>query len=188
MGGGVSSFTAYALDDPWFRDRVAKIIVDNNLDTVVETGVGEGKSAPGFCQMARYFGIDIDSECVEKARRELSNATNWDVIHGHSPEEIRQLVINGDIDAEKTFFFLDAHRYKNWPCPILDEIDAIPRNSGVICIHDFWVPGRDQGGWGDLNYDYVRPALDQWSKSHRVEYMDKWQYDDSPGAVFVYSR
>ncbi len=168
----------YALNDPAQRARVAEVIAQMDIELVIETGLNDGGSTVEFCRMARWvIGIDNDQECVEATRARLiaHGLVNFELTVGDSPAVLHQLA---PLLSNKTMFFLDAH----WgpTSPILDEIAALPRHSGVIVFHDFKVPGYDEGfdsvelpdGTSvDLDYALVAPALDDWSESNAIEYL-----------------
>lgn len=167
----------YALDDTFLRDRLQKIIQDNGLEVVVETGLNDGQSTLVFSYMApTVIAIDIDPECINCTRDRLARAARINVTlkQGNSPDMLREVVQT--VPASKTLFFLDAH----WggECPILDEIRAIPRGEGVLIFHDFQVPGTDfgwdhmliNGNYHELNYEFLKKELTDWSPTHRIEY------------------
>lgn len=166
----------YALDDHFLRERLAAVIAEYYIDTVVETGLNDGQSTLAFSRMAPYvIGIDIDPACVDCTRDRLVAAgrDNYRLIVGNSPDILRAIMPRLPVN---TLFFLDAH----WddPTPLLEEIKTIPRGQGVIVFHDFLCPGTDFG-WDHvlisgvhlpMDYDLVRPELTAWSPTHRMEY------------------
>jgi hypothetical protein len=91
---------------------------------------------------------------------------------------------------DETLYFLDAHWQEYWP--LLDEIKAIRRETGVIVIHDMKVPGRPELGFDSyggkaLAYEYVREALRLWSPGHRITYNDRTDGCSHPrGTGFVF--
>lgn len=207
----MSERRAYALDDHFLRDRMAQVIVEQNIQVVVETGIANGDSSLEFCRMApRYVGIDIDPDRISVATQTLQQGgvNNWDLICGDSAASLRDLVLLGKLPPE-TLYFLDAHNFHRdptWPkptWPMPEEIRAIPPGQGVICLHDFSVPGKDfgvDGYWIDdgsgvpgnrilkpFDYDLIRPYLTEWSATHRLEYMQESDPASSyRGAAFVY--
>lgn len=187
----------YALNDEFFRSRVEQVIAERGISVVVETGIDEGLSAVKFCGMVpHYVGIDIDRVCIEKTVRVLreSGANNFELICGDSPK-----VLSGELMSslpDTTLFFIDAHCYQDTPCPVADEIRAIPPGKGILVFHDIAVPGREYGGFYTVidgesclfSYDVIRDALTAWSQMHRVEYMTECAHEKSPGVMFVYPR
>jgi SAM-dependent methyltransferase len=176
----------YALDDSFLRARLVEIIAEREIDTVVETGLGGGRSAREFCKIVRYYvGVDIDEERVVETQEllEAAGLNNYELHVGNAPDVLREIMPR--LRPANTLFFLDAH--VNFPesgddplyWPLPDEIKAIP--TGVLAFHDFRVPGKDFGVDGyvvdgvvrDFNYELVKPYLDAWSPSHRIEYMDQ---------------
>lgn len=187
----------HALDDHFLLERMRQVVAERGIEVIVETGIAEGNSALKFCSLApRYYGIDIDPMRVEQTRQTLTQggATNdWEILLGNSPDVLRLLVPS--LTADKTLFFLDAHNFPGntrWPLP--DEVRALPRGQGVMCFHDFHVPGRDFGVDGytledgrhlPFDYDLVRDVLTEWSPTHRLEYMTQAS-GSYRGAAFVY--
>lgn len=174
----------------YFIEKILEIKEKYNIDTIVETGIFEGDSALFFSQIVpNYHGIEIVPDYLEKTKNLLEehNIQNFNLHHGNSPIVLLNLMHK--IDAEKTIFFLDAHWQRYWP--LKDEIDTISRNKGIIVIHDAQVPdhpelGYDVWGGNTLNYEYVKENLNDWSKTHRVEYSTKSDSRLQRGTMYVY--
>jgi hypothetical protein len=196
---GDSMTDPHALDDHFLRDRIFQIIGERGIQVIVETGIWKGDSARWFCNMApRYVGIDANPQCIEWTNATLNRGGrgNFQLFLGDSPQVLRRIMV--DLPVEHTFFFLDAHCYPHpgapWPLP--NEVRAIPRGKGVLCFHDFRVPGKDfgvdiytvDGVEREFNYDLVKDVLTEWSPGHRVEYMQEADPESSyRGAAFIYS-
>ena len=154
----------------------------------METGTNEGKSTVEFCRMVLgVIGIDNNRTCLNETGRRLveSGRTNWLLLAGNSPDVLKEIEPSL---PDETLYFLDAHWQSYWP--ILDEIRAIRRGSGVIVMHDFRVPlhpewGCDSYNGHDLDYDYVKDALSEWSPSHRCEYNEEVE-GSKRGVAFVF--
>lgn len=117
--------------------------------------------------------------------------TGISLIEQNSPDGLRTLLQNDELDPRRTLFFLDAHWFPYWP--LLDEIAAIPRGAGIIVLHDVRVPdcpglGFDTYHGHELSYDYVRAALTEWSPDHCVLYNDESAEGSRRGAMVVYPR
>ena len=182
----------FALDDIFLRERLRQVIDENGIETVVETGLNEGRSTLEFCKMVRQVvGVDIDPACVQITLEHLakSGATNFTLITGHSPDVLKTIVAQKP--ANKTLFFLDAHWGEPWPLP--DEIRSLPKGQGIMVFHDIQVPGKDFGFDGvmyegkvcDFTYDLIKHLLTEWSPTHRVEYM-KVASGSYRGAAIIY--
>jgi predicted O-methyltransferase YrrM len=135
----------------------------------------------------KVYSIEINQQSIDKTQERLNllNISNVDLIKGNSSSVL--LTLMHQINVEKTLFYLDAHWGAYWP--LLDEIEAISRNKGILVIHDAQVPehpelGFDTWNRNTLNYDYVKEALSKWSKTHRIEYNEK--SDIARGCMFVY--
>lgn len=189
-----TALTAYALEDPFFYAKIKQIIADYKIEAVVETGLDRGLSAVEFCRMVpQYVGIDINPLCVTTTELVLEEAgiapESYVLIAADSRAALKGLAL-----PPKTLYFLDAHCFGDTDCPIIDEIDALPRGSGVLALHDIWVPGREHGGFSPLisgeptpfDYELIEPALTRWSATHRVEYLQEYAKELAPGVMFVF--
>jgi len=180
-----------ALLDRKLQARLAEIIAERGLTTVVETGIDKGGSTRLFSEMvAQVIAVDNMPERVETLQGVLRDCgiENVRLIYQNSPDALRGLVGNG-LDASKTLFFLDAHWQKYWP--LKDEIRAIPRGQGVLVMHDARVPGCpslgvDEYDGQELSYEYVQGVLTEWSPTHRVEYNDDTAEWPRRGVMVVY--
>ena len=178
--------------DAFFCARVKEIVEEYGITTIVETGVDRGSSTVFFATLVdKVYGIEIMQESIDFATNRLVDygLTNVELIKGNSP--IVLLSLMHKIDASKTLFFLDAHWGAYWP--LLDEIDTISRNKGVLIIHDAQVPDRPDFGfdtWNGniLNYDYVKDALTDWSPTHKVEYSKEHHCHMPRGTMYVFPK
>lgn len=181
----------YALQDIYLKEKLVEIIEKYNITTIVETGTFEGKSTVEFAQLVpKVYGIELSDKFIKETsvRLKKHNVNNVTLVKANSPEGLKQIM--PELDVDKTLFFLDAHWNTYWP--ILDEIDSIEKNKGIILIHDFKVPNNDELGYDSyknqpLDYDFVKTALDSWCPTHRVEYNNK-AYFEVRGVAFVYSK
>lgn len=180
-----------ALDDAVLRARLAAIVQEHAITTVVETGIDWGGSTMFFSEMVPYVvGIDNDAVRVEALRLELQEKgiKNVDLVCMNSPDALRAEV-EGGLNASHTLFFLDAHWQAYWP--LKDEIRAIPRGQGILVMHDARVPGCpnlgvDSYDGQELSYEYVREELEAWSLSHTLEYNDDSAEGSRRGVMIVY--
>jgi predicted O-methyltransferase YrrM len=183
-----------ALIDTKLKNRLAAIIQERGLTTVVETGIDKGGSTRLFAQMAaRVVGVDNVADRIEALRSVLHalDVTNVTLIQQNSPDALRELCASRDVDAASTLFFLDAHWQRYWP--LKDEIRAIPRGQGVLVMHDARVPGCptlgvDEYDGQELSYEYVQDVLTEWSPEHVVEYNDDTADWPRRGVMVVYPR
>lgn len=179
----------HALQDVILLDRLWEIIYNYNINVVVETGIDKGWSTVAFSNLVSLvIGIDINPAAIETASRNLkdSGRDNALLVLDNSPDALRKLE---PILPSQTLYFLDAHWGNYWP--LLDEIAAIKRGAGVIVFHDIFVPdhpelGHDSYGGQRLDYEYVKPALDRWSPSHRIEYNERAEAPFPRGVAYAY--
>lgn len=180
-----------ALDDRVLRARLAAIIRERAITTIVETGIDWGGSTMLFAEMGvLVIGIDNDPVRVVNVMAELEERgiKNVSILQGNSPTVLFGL-LGHIIDASTTLFFLDAHWQAYWP--LKDEIRTIPRGQGVLVMHDARVPGCpalgvDSYDGQELSYEYLKDVLTEWSPTHRVEYNDDTAEGSRRGVMIVY--
>lgn len=184
----------FALEDRFFRARIEELVADHQIETIVETGLDQGLSAVILAGMVKnYFGVDINPDCVKMTFARMIDAGRRHFILdvGNSADALRALITP---DPDRTLYFLDAHCFGDTDCPIIQEIEAIPRGKGILAFHDIWVPGREHGGFSPLingvptrfDLDLIRPALAAWSPGFKVEYLDEYETELAPGVMFAY--
>lgn len=181
-----------ALDDAVLCRRLAAIIQEHGITTVVETGIDWGGSTRFFAQMVpRVIGIDNDPKRIAAFQAEIAEdgLAGIMLLLDNSPHALHALVAECAIDARETLFFLDAHWQSYWP--LKDEISMIPRGAGILVMHDARVPGCptlgvDSYGGQELSYEYLKDALTAWSPTHRVEYNDESAQLPRRGVMVVY--
>lgn len=143
-----SEYSTTALNgDMVVQDIVRKIVDENNIGTIVETGTHIGHSTYFFGGLGKnVITTEINEGWLNQAKKHLAGFTNVQFFLGDSAtlmsEELKKL------NDEKVFFFLDAHF--NNDLALDRELKAIAESKVVpyIMIHDFKVPNRS-----DLGYD-----------------------------------
>jgi predicted O-methyltransferase YrrM len=187
----VNTYGRYALDDSFLKEKIIDIIKKFNINTIVETGVHEGRSTLEFSYLVEnVIGVDILEESILTAKKRIdnSNRTNVKLYVGNSPLVLSSII--DDIDTEHTIFFLDAHWETYWP--INDEIKTLHKNKGIIIVHDFLVPNHPELGYDaynnqPFNYEFIKQSLTDWSNSHRVEYNSQAN-GSNRGVGFIYNK
>lgn len=180
-----------ALLDRVLLQRLANVISNLGIRTVVETGIDRGGSTLLFSQIAgQVIGIDNDPNkiAIVAAALQEYDIHNVTLHQMNSPTALRQLVAD-DLDVSSTLFLLDAHWQDYWP--LRDEIRAIPRGQGVLVMHDAVVPGCPNLGFDEykgqaLSYEYLMDVLIEWSPDHVVEYNDDTAEVPRRGVMIVY--
>ena len=202
----------YALSDSFFVDKLYEIIKEYKITKVVEAGTYQGRSTVELSYLVdEVIGIELVEKYIDiTTKRMIENSrTNYRIFRGSSPEVLPQII--SEVDPDHTLFFLDAHCsaagggfQQDGYWPIRDEIRALPKNKGIIIVHDIHVPI-----WGDLglhdpqrlgydtyivdskrqrfDYGFIKNALTDWSPTHRIEYNsgDKTS-GDQRGVGFIY--
>jgi hypothetical protein len=188
---------AYSLDDEHLVAWFEQIFKERRIDLVIETGTNAGRSTEKFCGMVDHvISIDVDPDCTRHALGVLTDARrdNYSLVTDDSAHALTELVSSG-IVTPRTFLFIDAHMHPEsyWPLP--DEIRALPKETGILAFHDIKVPDRDflysrfmhDGQVIDFDYAAMKPYLDEWSPTHRVEY-NREASGSRVGVAVVYPR
>jgi hypothetical protein len=110
------------------RDRLARIIENLHIGTVVETGTYLGETAAYLAtRVRRVISIEIDEKNAAEARRRCAAHANVEILLGSSekllPDVLSQL-------SGPVLFWLDAHYQTGMTkgrrrCPLFDELAAI---------------------------------------------------------------
>ncbi len=137
-----------------------------HIDTAIETGTGEGKTAAflGFL-FDEVHTMEIDVSAFHQALLSLRTFPNIVVHYGHSPDILRQTL--SEKKDKFLLFYLDAHSTDYWP--LLEELEVISqthRDNCIIVINDCKVPGRS-----DIPYGVFKGA--ECSLRHFKGYLDK---------------
>lgn len=164
-------------------EEIRRLIKQFGVKSIIETGTWSGHTTREFTRMGigacQVFTIDPTWEHLHKefgpyALEDL-NTLGIVAVLGDSGEMLSSVILRSE---EPILFYLDSHGGSvygdtTWNVnPIKEELYAIAmapkcRDSCVICIHDFEVPGKPWGynggdwgqGWQHLNYELVEPYL-----------------------------
>lgn len=189
--GAVAEEVPHGLQDTILEARLCQIVDEHNIKVIIETGVDKGLSTVKFARMvSTVFAVDNCIDCFFHLETNLQKRGVKNVVPclGSSPTVLRALA---PILPDETLYFLDAHWQDYWP--VLDEIKAIRRGTGVIVLHDMQVPGHPEFPWRffkhPLNYAYVAEELRKWSPAHRIEYNDACEGCAEPrGVGYVFPK
>lgn len=165
--------------DTFVANKVAKLIKQHNIRTIIETGTHKGVTTKYFAK----FGIDVHSTEIDKYRFEeaqkfLAKHKNVNLHLGDSIKTMPIVLVGSN---RPILFFLDAHNNKQNIYPILDELNIIAEygcSNSVIIIHDFKVPGKDFGfdSWnnGQLDWDFIKDHISKiYNGQFAKEYNEK---------------
>jgi hypothetical protein len=129
------------------RDRLG-------LERAVETGTFQGGGARALAAMfSSVVTIELSDRYFERASAELAGVPNIIAEHGASPEVLQQL------EPAPSFYWLDAHwsgldtAGEENPCPVLEEIEAIPAHSADCVLIDdarLFAATREPDKWPTL--------------------------------------
>jgi len=129
------------------QKMVYKVIKDNDIEYVIETGTHVGHSTKFFSGIAKnVITTEIKEEWLNQAKDYLKGLINIKFCLGDSATILKEEL--SKLGNDKVFLFLDAHF--NNDLALDRELQAIAESNVVpyIMIHDFKVPSRE-----DLDYD-----------------------------------
>jgi len=129
------------------QKMVQKVIEDNNIETIIETGTHVGHSTFFFSKLVKnVITTEISEDWLNKAKDYLKDLTNIQFFMGDSADILSKELYR--LDYKNVFFFLDAHF--NNDLALDRELNTIAKSNVIpyIMIHDFKVPNRK-----DLGYD-----------------------------------
>lgn len=184
--------------DTFARDQFEKIIIEEEILTVIETGTYLGSTTKHFATWGtKVHTIEVNENHFRKAQEALKDFPDVKLWYGNSPEILAQILSRlVTSELEKILFFLDAH----WESynPLLDELTVIA-NSGVvdpiIAIHDFKVPGHpeleyDSYKGQDYDLHWIEPKLIEIYRgvsNYRVEYNSE-ATGAKRGVIYIYPK
>ena len=168
--------------DHHIGEEIQKLVERFNVQTIIETGTWSAHSTREFAKLVPLvFTIDATHEHLleefgPNAVAELE-ALNVGVILGDSSKVLPVLLQPNHQQRSiyPVLLYLDAHgggANGSNVNPLLEELDAIGaepacRDTCIICIHDFLVPGKpwgyNDGDWGrgfePLSYELIKNKL-----------------------------
>jgi hypothetical protein len=152
--------------DTYLKDMFQKLIKEQNIKTVIETGGYLGATTKQFSKMLnviRVYTIEINKEYTNKYPETFKNFYNISITSGDSAIKLWELINTLKIqrritpEARDVLFYLDAH----WggETPLLKELSHIAYFGlkPIIAIHDFKVPNNENLGfdvYGDIVYEW----------------------------------
>ncbi len=158
------------------RNHVGKLIEDDDISTVIETGTRRGDTTVWFAEKVdQVVTIEIERELVEGVLSEkLGQYDNVENLIGDTRERLGEAIRRGE---EPILFYLDAHdTHDN---PIESELGAI-KNSNVksptIVIHDSKVPSRPDLGYNQyasgvtLEFSLIKDLVEEVYDSYTLFY------------------
>ena len=156
-----------------FNGQVGRKQIFNDLlstlkfELIIETGTYIGMTT-GY--MSQASGLPIHSAEVNPrfhsiAKLRLREFKNISLYNLDSREFLKTLAKDKALTKQRTFFYLDAHWYGDFP--LREEIELIAEYwpEFVIMIDDFQIPGDagygydDYGNGESLSIDYIEPLL-----------------------------
>jgi len=160
------------------QKMVKKVIEDNDIEYVVETGTHVGHSTKFFSGISKnVITTEIKEEWLNQAKDYLKELTNIQFFLGDSAIILKEELAK--LSNKKVFLFLDAHF--NNDLALDRELKAISESKVIpyIMIHDFKVPSRkdlDYDGWDGKEYSFENLEhliKDIYPKGYRFYYNDE---------------
>lgn len=109
------------------------LILENNIDTIIETGTNAGDTTEFLAKLypkKRIITTELNQDFFNLAKERLKYFSNVEVYNVSSEYLIKNIKYN-----KNTIFYLDAHWNEYWP--LQDEILSI--KNGIIMIDDFFI-------------------------------------------------
>jgi len=145
------------------KETIEKIVKDNDVEAIIETGTYRGSTTLQFSKMVKIVHtIEASSDYFNESKKKLQFVQNVVQYLGKS-EDIFEDVVSL-CKRRNLLLFLDAHWFNS--CPLIDELKAVARLKlkPIILIHDFKVPGTDFGfdsyNGQDFTIEWLRPHLE----------------------------
>lgn len=113
-----------------------------NIEVVVETGSNYGHTTYWLAEnFDSVYAIEITEKSFNESKKYCSKFNNIIYLNGSSIDLLSDVIL--EIKNKNTIFFLDAHG--GYPCPTISELICIKEMNikPIICIHDFYVPGKN---------------------------------------------
>jgi hypothetical protein len=146
--------------DGILHDTFKKLVEDNGIEVVIETGTYHGKSTKAFCDMGvEVYSVDSNETYLNMAAEYLKGAANLTL--ASSPDFLAELLPK--LKGKKILMFLDAHWEHH--CPLIDELETIAACGiePIIAIHDFKVPNKDFGfdvyHGQEFTWEWIAPSV-----------------------------
>lgn len=148
------------------KSKFLKLITDNSIKTVIETGTFRGATTKHFANWVQnVHSIEVDDNNFKIASEQLHSFPNVTLYHGSS-EKVLDEILKNMSNQELIFIFLDAH-WQEYN-PLIDELKVIAKYGfkPIIAIHDFKVPHHPELGfdvYGDITYewDWIKDAVNE---------------------------
>jgi hypothetical protein len=173
--------------DPVLEGMVRKLVAEQGIQTVIETGSWRGYTARRFSEFVpRIETVELDQPTFDLAAETL-RFSKVGLSLGHSVDWLPRLIRNAH---HPILYYLDAHWCEVWP--IIDELSAIADLDDRCCIiiHDCKVPncpglGFDSYNGQELTFEFVKPMLDRLRFPWRHYFNDDSAQGHRRGALFV---
>lgn len=123
------------------------LILENNIDTIIETGTNTGDTTEFLAKLypkKRIITTELNQDFFNFAKERLKNFSNVEVYNVSSEYLIKNIEY-----SKNTIFYLDAHWNDYWP--LQDEILSI--KNGIIMVDDFFI---NCSGFGCDQYNEVK--------------------------------
>jgi hypothetical protein len=152
------------------REIVEDLLERQRFVRLIETGTYLGTSTGYFAErIPLVHTVEAAARNYDAARANLAGYDNIEMTLGDSRSFLRQIMGDPLLTAGPTFFYLDAHWYRDLPLAEELRIVAGGWEDAVVMVDDFEVPGDpgygfDEYGPGRQLTESILPgdALSRW--------------------------
>jgi hypothetical protein len=193
--------------DTYIGPEIRKLITRWGIKSIIETGMWSAHTTREFIKMCpKVITIDPtwDHLFEEFGPTAINDLIKLGIkpIKGDSSKCLTSVI--DDYAEAPILFYLDAHgggENNSNVNPFLEELDQISgsdrcKDTCVIAIHDFQVPGKDFGynggdwgkGWEPLSYTLIRDYLSKiYTKGYNYHYNEKAD-GLCRGIIYIYPK
>lgn len=183
--------------DSILKDKFEKVIKDNKISWIIETGTYYGATTKHLSVWAdKVDSIEVVEENFNKAKETTAGIQNLTLHLGSSEKVLNDLfqAFNKKGRRPNLLCFLDAH-WQEYN-PLLDELSVIAKWKWkpIIAIHDFKVPEHPELGFDtykDITYewDWIKESIENiyGADGYAIEYNSE-AVGAKRGVIFIYPK
>jgi hypothetical protein len=168
------------------REIVEDLLLRQQFVRLVESGTYLGTSTGYFAErIPRVHTVEAAARNCAAARANLARYDNIEMTLGDSRSFLRRIAADPLMTTGPTFFYLDAHWYRDLPLAEELRIVAGGWEDAVVMIDDFRVPGDPGYGFDDYG-----PELRLTESILPVDALGRWDvfYPTAPASTETGSR
>ena len=177
--------------DPYLKELVNQICIDNNIDIIIETGSYHGWTAKQLSYMAnQVITVEVDEQNYHTTCKNLEGS-GVECCFGNSVDALRYDILPRIDKTKNILWYCDSHwqQYN----PLLDEFKVFKEFgiTPITIIHDFKVPNHPEFGfdvYGDIVYewDWVEEGVnDMYGEGQYTHYYNEFAEGAMRGVVII---